>query len=201
MPANLMETLKESTSAQHNSAEGSEFQSLLTAAKLPQDLYADYLAQLLLVHSCLEGEIKKHTSTAAVVSPLQFQEEFLKQDLAGMGKETGEVKPLTSTAALLDDIALCSQECPEALLGMHYVLLGSKHGGKFIARNVQTNYGRPTVYFDPYGPAFMSIWREFKERMNTLELSESVVASVCVAASKMFQRITEIGNEMMPRRS
>jgi hypothetical protein len=61
MPANLMETLKESTSALHNSAEGSEFQSLLTAARLPQDIYADYLAQLLLVHSCL-GRSLHHRS-------------------------------------------------------------------------------------------------------------------------------------------
>jgi heme oxygenase len=117
-----------------------------------------------------------------------------------MGKDLSDVKPLTSTASLLDDIMLYSRECPEALLGMHYVLLGSKHGGKFIARNVQTNYGKPTVYFDPYGAAFMSIWREFKERMNTLDLSESTVDSVCVAAGKMFGRITEIGMEMMPRR-
>ncbi len=203
MTATLMETLKKSTAAMHDSAEGSPFQSLLTKAKLPKEVYADYLAQLYLLHGALEQELRRHASTAAVVSPAEFQEEFLKQDLTSLGRRPEDSKPLSSTSKLLADIEVCSKECPEALLGMHYVLLGSKHGGKFIAKNMQSAYGLQdglgSVYFDPYGPTFMSIWKQFKEQMNQLDVSPAVTEAISTAAGQMFNRITEIGLELMPR--
>ncbi len=203
MTATLMETLKKSTAPMHDSAEGSQFQSLLTRGKLPKEIYGDYLAQLYLVHKVLETELRRHSATAAIVSPAEFQEEFLKQDLASMQRDPEKSQALSSTQGLLDDIRACSAECPEALLGMHYVLLGSKHGGKFIARNVQSTYaladGTGSLYFDPYGASFMPIWKQFKEQMNKLEIPESTVEAVCQAAGQIFKRITEIGLELMPR--
>ena len=203
MTASLMETLKEATAPLHNSAEGSRFQSLLTNGRLSQDVYADYLAQLYLLHSLLENEIRRHACLASVVVPLQYQEEFLRQDLVSMGKDTANVAALASTRQLLDLIRLCSAECPEALLGMHYVVLGSKHGGKFIAKNVQASYGlidgAGSLYFDPYGPSFMPIWKQFKEEMNKLVLPAPTIEAICEAAGQMFKHFTLIGEEMMPR--
>lgn len=203
MTGTLMESLKERTAPMHDSAEGSQFQSLLTKGKLPKEVYADYLGQLYLVHKVLEDEIRKHPSTSAVVDASQYQEGFLAKDLNHFGRELAALQPLSSTSNLIDDILACTKECPEAVLGMHYVLLGSKHGGKFIARNVQSTYqlsdGPGSLYFDPYGANFMSIWRHFKERMNKLELSQAATDAICTAAAQMFKRITDIGLEMMPQ--
>ena len=85
---------------------------------------------------------------------------------------------------------------------MHYVLLGSKHGGKFVAKACQDSYnlvdGKGALYFDPYGPNFMPIWKTFKESMNDLPLNEGEIDKVCSAAGQMFNSIGEIGNELMP---
>lgn len=202
MTASLMESLKESTAPMHNSAEGSRFQSLLTNGKLPLEVYADYLGQLFLVHSHLEDAMRNHASCAKVLTNEQYQVEFLKKDLTVLGRETSSVSALASTRSLLDLIAAAAQNCPEALLGMHYVLLGSKHGGKFVAKNVQVSYaledGAGNTYFDPYGNSFMPIWRQFKDDMNKLELPPQTADTVCKAAADMFRHITMIGDELMP---
>lgn len=202
MTASLMEALKESTAPMHNSAEGSQFQSILTNGKLPREVYAEYLGQLFLVHLQLESEMRKHSSLASVLTDEQYQVEFLKIDLQVLGRDVDSITALTSTQSLLSLIADASNNCPEALLGMHYVLLGSKHGGKFVAKNVQVSYslqnGAGSTYFDPYGNAFMPIWRQFKDQMNKLELSQSTADTVCNAAADMFRHITLIGEELMP---
>jgi heme oxygenase len=202
----LMERLKDSTRAIHDSAESSQFQGHLTNGALPQNVYADYLAQLYLVHSYLEQEINKHSASGAcfagVLTSDQLQVPFLKEDLQNFGRSTDEITPLNATKKLLDLMTALSKSQPVALLGMHYVLLGSKHGGKFVARNCQEAYklpdGRGAKYFDPYGPNFMPIWKSFKESMNNLNLNESDSAQTCDAAAKMFSAIGEIGAELMP---
>lgn len=197
----IMERLKESTAKMHDAAESSNFQAYLTQGKLPQSVYADYLEQLYLIHRKLEEGIAG-SQFPHIVSKEQYQQDFLEKDLKHFGRDASSVKALSSTQKLLDEIAGCQKNAPVALLGMHYVLLGSKHGGKFVAKNCQDAYkcGEDgTIYFDPYGSNFMPIWKSFKESMNALELSESDSAALCKAASQMFESVGEIGAELMPR--
>ncbi len=199
----LMEKLKESTRSMHNSAESSKFQSWLAHGKLSESVYADYLEQLYLVHSLLEGEIKNSgQESAAILTDNQLQEPFLRNDLEHFGRhQLGDSIALESTKKLLESIRKLSESCPVALLGMHYVLLGSKHGGKFIAKSCQDSYkltdGIGAKYFDPYGQNFMPLWKNFKESMNRLELTEIQEEELCQAAGDMFLAIAEIGDEMM----
>ncbi len=202
----LMERLKESTRSMHDSAESSKFQSLLGRGELPPGPYADYLEQLYLVHSTLEREIRKRGSANSfgdTVSDEQLQEPFLRKDLESFDRNVENLKTLPSTERLLRLMQNYSEACPPALLGMHYVLLGSKHGGKFIAKNCSEKYNIQlghggVVYFDPYGQNFMPIWRAFKESMNNLNLTPAEAEKVCAAAGVMFMAVTEIGNELMP---
>jgi heme oxygenase len=200
----LMEKLKDSTRAMHDSAEGSQFQGRLANGALPRQLYIDYLEQLYLVHSKLEQAIRKTAGdkTKNIVSDDQLQEPFLRQDLESFGKSVQEIKPLSATSKLLSQIDELAKTCPVALLGMHYVLLGSKHGGKFVAKTCQDSYnlvdGKGALYFDPYGPNFMPIWKTFKESMNDLPLEDGEIDKVCSAAGQMFNSIGEIGGELMP---
>ncbi len=202
----LMDRLKESTRSMHDSAEGSQFQGLLAKGMLSESAYADYLAQLYLVHSTLEKEIRRRADSKngfdKIVSNEQLQEPFLKADLERFGRKVEDIKPLPSTQRLLRLLENYSEACPPALLGMHYVLLGSKHGGKFIAKTCSETYnlqdGKGVMYFDPYGQNFMPIWKAFKEEMNQLELNEKDREKVCAAAGVMFMAVTEIGGELMP---
>ncbi|MFX9692342.1 biliverdin-producing heme oxygenase, partial [Acinetobacter baumannii] len=73
-----------------------------------------------------------------------------------------------------------------ALLGSHYVLLGSKHGGKYIAHSLQSKYhlneGKGAIYFDPYGTNFQQIWKSFVAGMNELPLGSEDEEAMVLAA-------------------
>ena len=204
---NIMELLKESTAVMHDSAESSQFQAYLAQGQLPVDCYADYIEQLFLIHNDLEQSFteqqkKSPDCASSVVTQQQRQVEFLKEDLKALGRDVQQVKCLSSTKDILDAIHQFKLSQPAALLGMHYVLLGSKHGGKFIAKTCQESYrfndGAGVRYFDPYGPNFMPIWKEFKDSMNQLKLNQEEVDEMCKAAGMMFSSIGRIGNELMP---
>ena len=203
----IMERLKESTSSMHSAAESSSFQGELAQGALPLKVYGDYLEQLYLVHKTLEDEIAKHRHEghkfADVVTPEQFQENFLKHDLVAMGREYDKLTPLVSTNKLMQAMHKYSASHAVALLGMHYVLLGSKHGGKFIAKSCQAAYqfddACGVMYFDPYGPNFMPVWKAFKDEMNQLTLTDAEADALCEAAGLMFNGIGEIGAELNSR--
>ncbi|MBX9572824.1 MAG: biliverdin-producing heme oxygenase [Candidatus Obscuribacterales bacterium] len=203
---NIMERLKESTAVMHDAAESSQFQAHLAQGKLPISCYADYLEQLFLIHRALEDSFSFHQGkgdrASRIVTEQQRQKDFLNEDLKALGRNAEHAKSVPSTKKILAEIEQFSQSQPSALLGMHYVLLGSKHGGKFIAKTCQDSYkfsdGAGVRYFDPYGSNFMPIWKDFKESMNQLNLSKQEADEICKAAGIMFATIGQIGAELMP---
>ncbi len=201
----LMEHLKDNTRTMHDSAESSEFQGHLANGRLSEEAYVSYLEQLYLVHKFLEDEIAKHSAEGAnfsgVVSSEQLQVPFLKKDIEHFGRDVDKIKPLPATNDVIEQMRKLSNDCPVALLGMHYVLLGSKHGGKFIAKSCQEKYKLEDAgasYFDPYGQNFMPLWKKFKESMNELSVSESELQTTSDSAGKMFSAVGNIGAQLMP---
>lgn len=201
----IMEQLKDSTAQMHDAAESSQFQAYLAQGQLPISVYADYLEQLFFIHKALEdcfSELQKkgHKASAVVTAP-QLQEQFLRDDLQALERNIATAKTVPATRKILGQIEQLAANQPSALLGMHYVLLGSKHGGKFIAKTCQDAYkfkeGAGARYFDPYGSNFMPVWKEFKEAVNNLTLSEEEKAEMCKAAGSMFVGIGQIGGELM----
>ncbi len=202
---NIMQQLKDGTREHHNNAEGQEFQRQLAAGELSRELYAAYLSQLLLIHELLEKRLGESAKSLPAISTVftddQKQVPFLERDLEFFGVNIQGVRPRQSTKVLLDQIENAATEHPYALLGFHYVLLGSKHGGKFIAHNLQNKYhlneGRGAVYFDPYGTNFQQIWKSFAAAFNELPLTDADEATVIRAAGDTFEGIARLNQELL----
>jgi heme oxygenase len=201
----LSENLKTSTRPYHDAAEGSIFQSCLTAGSLPLSLYGSYLGQLFLVHDRLEKFIKDGEKTddrfSRVVSEVQYQVPYLSEDLSTLGLEPGTLKPLAATGKFLSVIDAAASNKPISLLGIHYVLLGSKHGGKFIAKNLKEHYGfngEGTRYFDPYGDTFMTHWRAFIASLNEISVAPDEADQIVETAKQTFTAVGAIGKELEP---
>lgn len=207
MTPTLMEELKDSTRALHDGAEGHQFQHLLVQGKLSQPAYKLYLEQLLCVHERLEELLDKcvreDARLSSVINQQQYQVAFIKQDLCHFQMVAAETTILSSTKKFLQELDAAYLKYPLSLLGYHYVLLGSKHGGKMVARNLQFSYdlqdGSGAIYFDPYGGLFMDIWLGFKNGMNTLSLSPAERDAICQAAKDMFVAVTAIGAEVLAK--
>ncbi|MCC7529491.1 MAG: biliverdin-producing heme oxygenase [Candidatus Melainabacteria bacterium] len=196
----LMENLKSATRADHDSAEGHDFQRLLFSGQLPYETFCDYVGQLFVLHKALEDELKvaeKDERVKKVLGDWQFQEGFLTSDLTALGRKSADCKPLAATQKIIDAIKATGEKHPIALLGYHYVLLGSKHGARMICPNLKKAYNLDgpggTLYFDPYEGKFMQLWGEFKESMNQNQLNEAETAEILDAAKLMFIAMGEIG--------
>lgn len=196
----LMENLKSATRADHDSAEGHDFQRLLFSGQLPYETFCDYVGQLFVLHKALEDELRLACADDRVKKVLgdwQFQEGFLDKDLSALGRKSADCKPLPATAKIIEAIKSTGKMHPIALLGYHYVLLGSKHGARMICPNLKKSYNLEeqdgTLYFDPYEGKFMQLWGEFKEAMSANHLSEAETAAILDAAKQMFRSMGEIG--------
>jgi len=196
--------LKESTRSAHSSAEAHNFQKALGSGTLPKSQYRHYLGQLFLIHGALEAAMKGEPYMGGVVTVEQFQTDFLIRDLSALTGNHADEVPLACTKAMLKRIDERAHSEPVALLGYHYVLLGSKHGGKFIASATKKSYeldSDGSVYFDPYGQGFQQHWQHFTGGLNELNLNELQVHELLAAASEMFTFVETLGGEILSYKS
>lgn len=203
----LMERLKEDTKAAHNSAEGNKLQAELGSGAIDRETYQAYMSQLYLLHKALENGIKSSIAASAyrdAITNDHYQEPILHNDLKALGVDCESIKPLKGTSKLIENIDEYTESCPPALLGYHYVLLGSKHGGKFLAKRLQDQFkfadGVGCKYFDPYGQAFMPLWLAFKQKMNDNAGDEREQQKIIEAAKGMFTGIQQICDEICAAR-
>ncbi len=202
----VMDHLKDGTASLHRAAESHPFQQALARGTLDRQLYIQYLCQLWLVHMKLEAELRRHESVAGLKSVLtagQYQEVFLRKDLDFFGVDMEAVTELAATSALRKRIEAASERSPITLLGFHYVLWGSKHGGRFLAQSIARSYGLDgksgCSYFDPYGAEFHRHWRIFAQAMNAACFSEEEKSCMLKSAVDMFSAVQSIEDELLTR--
>ncbi|MBW7904474.1 MAG: biliverdin-producing heme oxygenase [Phycisphaerae bacterium] len=208
--SDVMERLRAATQSAHAAAEAHPFQAALASGALPRGQYIAYLGQLLHVHRALERSLRelvaRRPELAVVISDEQFQEPNLRTDLAHFGVDADQVPPAPATAALRARIEHAARETPLALLGYHYVLEGSKNGGRFIARRIAPAYGLTAEgpglrYFDPHGAAQRDKWRAFREAMSALPWQEQEQSLMTASATEMFAAVSAIGDDVLAGRS
>lgn len=197
--------LKNETAHLHELAEHSPLQRDLAKGRLPRDLYARHLGQLLHVHTALESCL---WPLREVVEPIRrvvrdehARVEALRADLAHFDLSPGDCPPLPATQALVDDIRRLATDRPLALLGMHYVLEGSANGAKFIAMNVRPAYaltpGTGDRYLDPYGERQREVWGAFKRDLDACDFTDGQVDDLLAGAARMFDGVREVGEALL----
>ena len=203
--APIMQQLREDTHALHRLAEGQEFQMQLMRGRLPQQLFVAYLEQLFLIHQQLESSLitlaESLPAVGHVVRPDYYHELRLRRDLQFFGSRPDHVQPLPSTTRFLAQLNDCADHEPVTLLGVHYVLEGSKNGGRFQAVKVRDAYALPdetgTEYLDPYGDQQPILWAQYKAAMNEVSLSQAERESIVAGAKETFWAFVDMCQELM----
>jgi heme oxygenase len=198
----LHQYLKEMTRANHNAAEAHPFQGTLANGKLGRAAYVDYLQQLRELHAGFEGKLaeaaKRDDTVKNVMRPEYYQLPFIENDLKALG--ASHAQPLECVKRFNENQLF--DKVPASMIAVLYVLLGSKHGGKFIAHNVKDAYsldGGGWTYFKPYGDNFMELWKGFTESLNSMPVDEKQRESMLEAASMTFDVFGEMGEKIWQR--
>ncbi len=201
----IMQRLKTDTTGLHAAAEQTTFQQAMVAGRLPLDHYVASLQQMLLIHRTLEHHLRLHRelpAIAAVLRDYQFQEPYLLNDLQYFECIVDQIQPLHATSDLIAAIEVTAAANPVALLGLHYVLEGSKNGGKFLAAAARRAYNLEgdagLRYLDPYGANQRTYWQDFRTSMEGAQLSPRDTVAVLDAAALMFTAITRLYRELYP---
>lgn len=202
--ADIMDLLKTETRSLHNQTEGNDFQKSLFGGSLPKKLFLEYLGQMYLIHKALEdalSELRTNNQTvASVIADHQYQQTYLQNDLASAQIQVNDLKPLPATTTLIDQIKHFKSAQPMALLGCEYVLFGSKHGAKFLSKQLQKYgvgiNGSPN-YFDPYGDKFAGYWQDFKSKMNAAKFSATEQEDAINGAKYMFSELSKVFDDLI----
>ncbi len=204
-PTLVMQQLRDDTHDLHKAAEGQPFQMALIRGHLSESLFVAYLEQLFLLHQCFEDRLtqalKTMPSVSHVVQPEHYHEARLYRDLNYFGNELRQLRPLPATDDFSAQLNTYVIDEPAALLGVHYVLEGSKNGGRFQAMKVREVYGLTgkdgTEYLDPYGDQQQAVWQQFKTAMNELEWPPTTRRSLVSGAKATFQTFIGICQQLM----
>lgn len=203
----VMNRLKEATNELHHKAERSEFQQRLVRGGLPRELYAAWLAQLFLVHSELEAQVRKLVASrpefASFVREDLYQTPRLREDLAFFGIAESSVAPTPTVTRTLSQIRAAAANAPVALLGAYYVLEGSKNGSRFIAKALRRTMGitpgSGDRYLDPHGEEQPRLWGAFKQGMDAVPFEEHEVTAMIDSACRMFETAEGIGADLLAK--
>ncbi|NUP88373.1 MAG: biliverdin-producing heme oxygenase [Candidatus Sumerlaeia bacterium] len=199
----LPDRLREETRPHHDAAERHPLQAALARGTLPLETYVAHLEQLLLIHARLESwllsESSREPRLLSVADPAHFQEANLRADLRHFGGAESP-SPTPATRRLLDHIDQVAASCPIGLLGFHYVLEGSKNGGRFIAIAVRRAYhleGAGTAYLDPHGEQQRPLWQAHRQRLGAIAVTPAEADVIIDSAKALFVAIAATGDDLL----
>jgi heme oxygenase len=199
--ANIMDLLKASTAEHHARAEHSPLQQRLVRGSVTRDEYADWLAQMLLVHRALESEIERARPLVPAlrhIGPLHAHAHRLEADLAALRPGAPAPRPLAPTQELSTAIAAAARREPAALVGFHYVLEGSMNGNRYIAVAVRKGLGlapgHADRYLDPHADQQRAVWSTFRAAMGGEPFTPDQTAEIIAAAARMFDGVADVSN-------
>jgi len=184
----LSKYLRASMSSRHTKIEQHSLQNELAHGTISKERYAKYLQGLLNYHRGFEASLKKHIDEAplkGIVDQEYFMIERLEKDLKELGAED---HPSSDGAERADG----KVENPLALLGILYVILGSKHGGKYMSKMLADKMGGEYhhYYLDPFGTNLGAHWSKFVEDIDALPLSEDEQDIVLRGAISAYDAFT-----------
>ncbi len=195
----IMQRLKQETLPLHEQAESHPFQCAMVKGRLPLAGYVAYLKNFLAIHRPLEAHLRSFAHRpplATILREHQYQEAHLIRDLRFLEADPDDSDRLVVPSGVAIRLYGFSISDPVALLGCHYVLEGSKNGGRFIAGAIRPAYGFPprdgTYYLDPYGDEQRLRWKEFKDSMQSIHWSERQAEAMIALAKETFEWVIAV---------
>lgn len=205
-PLFLMDELKAKNASVHARLETSPFFSALTKQLLPLESYVGQLRSLALIHGALEPALISCSDerVASVWTSEKSKLPWLCKDLRYFEpRVVADLKEATELSLnIADTLRRLSIEQPLALLGSVYVLEGSTLGGNvlgpMVARTFQLAGAEGTAYLQSYGDGVEDHWKQFQQRMNSLNLNVEERSQILQAAVDFFQSLESVFLALYP---
>ena len=170
----------------------------MSDGRLPRPLYQRLLAELSHLHEPFEAELGRRPEWAGLYRPEMARAGLLRRDRAALGPDPEQTGPMPATRQLAEHVRLWGRDRPWALLGVLYVLEGSRMGSALMAGKlagclgVPCEPGRGLDYHLDGGAERPKRWQRFKADLDDAPLSPAQQDDVVAAASEAMDRIHEL---------
>jgi hypothetical protein len=199
--------LKQETRIQHERAERHRLPQALREGRLPRGLYADWLAQRLLLHRVLEKEAaaSAHRSPIAhrVMQCQQGALGELRIDLAFLGGDPASIRADAAAAKLVTYIERTAKFNPIALLGICYVLHVTSGGPHASAQRLHRAYqlrpGPGTLYVESGGNHRDADVCGVEQAIDTARLSRLDAHALVATARTTYILLAELEDDLFCR--
>ncbi len=126
----LSQRIREAMQSIHDRIEQLPVSLAMANGSISKDSYVALLEQLLLIHKVLENHYS-HPCLAAFISPGVYRTQALERDLATLGGFVAP-QPWAITSEMIQHINHVAKEQPLQILGMLYVMEGSRMGSMVL---------------------------------------------------------------------
>lgn len=212
MSQDLAQQLREGTKQSHTAAENTAYMKCFLKGIVEREPYRKLLANLYLVYSTLEAELKRHANNP-VVGPVVFPEVHraanLERDLAFFYGDNWreEIAPLPAGQVYVNRLRTISSIDPALLIAHAYTrYLGDLSGGQALknivrsALKLTTTQG--TEFYEFEQLPTVEAKRDFKERyrqaLNALPLDQATIQRIVDEANYAFQLNRDVVHELEP---
>jgi len=197
--------LRERTASLHHAAEQRPIQQAMLRGDVAVESYAAFLATRLAIHARLEPALldlaKADPRITPIIDPGALQEQNLLADIQDLDHPLDHEPSKEPVAHLLRYVDDLAERRPIALLGVHYVLEGSKNGGRFLQPRVGHALGpsrsSATRYLNPHGSQQGAVWKRYRQALDAAPLDSDQREAIVEAAQETFRAIADIDGQLL----
>jgi len=195
--------IRQALAPAHAQVELTPFAQALAGGRVGQAEYVAGLRQMGYLHEALEAALAdaapRHPGVAALYDPVKMDRAAsIARDLGVLGEGPIDA-PAAPAARLAAAVAGWAAAKPWALLGALYVVEGSRMGSMVLARSVGKALGRdprqPGTGLDYHADGLATRphdWRQFRQALADLPLTEAEAEDVCAAAADTMDGMVEL---------
>jgi heme oxygenase len=191
----LGDQLRNAIAQAHTNIETLPLSKALVAGTVQKDEYATLLGQLYHVHRVLEEALETNADLHGIYHPRMNRAEVIKTDLQYFGESELSDFCIEESHRLIEQVRNCTEQAPWGLIGMLYVFEGSRMGSMFLARSLSKGFAvsmAPNQGLDYHLDGIAERpqnWKLFKEKLNSLELTEKQKTDICNEAMETMQNL------------
>ncbi len=202
----VSQRIRAAISPTHDAIEQVPFARAIGSGRLTIGDYTEAFWQIYWIHHTLEQELPKHDCLRTFDQPAFRRAELLQNDLSVLG--AAEPRPPQPACQLMNLIRQWSATQPWSLLGVLYILEGSRMGSMLLAGSLAQAFGCPEVagvgldYHLQDVANRPQLWREFKSQCNRVvaqaATEESVLQGACATMEAMYHMYAAFGVQNSP---
>lgn len=197
-PNTLTARMRSKIAVEHEAIEQTPFSMALMRGTLTREEYVQNLSQMAIIHTELESLAMNSAALEPYFSVSMCRADVAIRDVQVLGFNMDTFPRMEVTERTLGNLQRAAKECPRALIGVIYVLEGSRMGSLVLAKPLAASLkvsGGPQSGIDYHiegAPQAMRQLKSWKERVDHTDFSTTESLAIENAAVQFMRDLLSV---------